>query len=703
MQNPSRLTVALLSGTVAFALQLDEEPKSFPVSKVVDLLKDMKKRLIDEADADEEAYEKMSCWCTTNDAEKTKSISDAEALLLTLDQTINKNAAASARHKVEIDGLEKELAAMQKALADATALREKETAEFTNEEQEMMEAIRALEAAVMVLGKHNGGAALLQESTEAKAAAASVEDQLRKHITILKGIVSPHQRRVLEAFIQQTKDEPRDQFAAKPAGSNAYDSQSGEIFGILRQMKETFESNLSGGQKEELDAQATFAALKAAKEEEMATTEGALEDKKSQLVNAETTLAQAKDELADTRETLKADKLYLQDLKLKCQDVDHEWGQRQKTRADEQKAVDEALAILTSDENRELFSSTFNPTSLLQASSRSKKQTSLREQAASVLFAAASKAADPKLSMLASSVRLDAFTRVKKAIDDMVAELMKEAEDEQKHQDFCVKELHENKASTAEKTHTKATTEARIEKIKGNIHKLTKNIETLEAEIADGQKAREQAKVDRDAENAEFEALVADQRKTQDLLGQVMQVLSMAFKTQAERHAAHDVMMAAGASLAQVHSHSQYEPPAGPPPPEGFGNYEKQRGANPVFALLEHIKDGARAMELEAIDAEDKAKIAYQDFVQQTQRTKEAKTASIIDRSQEKAQAEEDLSGAQTELSGTNDELQALAASLDELTTSCDWFLKNFDARSKARDEEVEALRQAKAFLSGAA
>merc|ERR1719263_1197675 len=123
----------------------------------------------------------------------------------------------------------------------------------------------------------------------------------------------------------------------------------------------------------------------------------------------------------------------------------------------------------------------------------------------------------------------------------------------------------------------------------------------------------------------------------------------MAFKTQAERHAAHDVMMAAaaGASLAQVHSHSQYEPPAGPPPPEGFGNYEKQRGANPVFALLEYIKDGARAMELEAIDAEDKAKIAYQDFVQQTQRTKEAKTASIIDRSQEKAQAEEDLSQAQ--------------------------------------------------------
>ena len=33
---------------------------------------------------------------------------------------------------------------------------------------------------------------------------------------------------------------------------------------------------------------------------------------------------------------------------------------------------------------------------------------------------------------------------------------------------------------------------------------------------------------------------------------------------------------------------------------------------------------------------------------------------------------------------------------------SCDFTLKNFDIRQEARDQEVEALRQAKAILSGA-
>jgi len=35
-----------------------------------------------------------------------------------------------------------------------------------------------------------------------------------------------------------------------------------------------------------------------------------------------------------------------------------------------------------------------------------------------------------------------AFTRVKKAIDDMVSQLLKEKEDEIKHKDFCVDEFN---------------------------------------------------------------------------------------------------------------------------------------------------------------------------------------------------------------------------------------------------------------------
>jgi len=46
-------------------------------------------------------------------------------------------------------------------------------------------------------------------------------------------------------------------------------------------------------------------------------------------------------------------------------------------------------------------------------------------------------------------------------------------------------------------------------------------------------------------------------------------------------------------------------------------------------------------------------------------------------------------------------ELDGLGNEKSDIKKSCDFVLKNFDIRQQARDEEVEALRQAKAILSG--
>ncbi len=85
-----------------------------------------------------------------------------------------------------------------------------------------------------------------------------------------------------------------------------------------------------------------------------------------------------------------------------------------------------------------MFTKTFNP-SFLQTSESSDR----RAQASRVLSAVAKKTQNPRLATLAVRVRLDAFTRVKKAIDDMVAQLTKEKEDEIKHKDFCVDDFNE--------------------------------------------------------------------------------------------------------------------------------------------------------------------------------------------------------------------------------------------------------------------
>merc|ERR1719269_400487 len=86
------------------------DAKNRPVTKVITLLKDMQKQLEQEAEEDEEIYEKMACWCETNDKEKTKAIADAEARIEDLTTDIESLTAASARLNTEIKNLDKEIA-----------------------------------------------------------------------------------------------------------------------------------------------------------------------------------------------------------------------------------------------------------------------------------------------------------------------------------------------------------------------------------------------------------------------------------------------------------------------------------------------------------------------------------------------------------------------------------------------------------------
>merc|ERR1712045_665166 len=193
--------------------------------------------------------------------------------------------------------------------------------------------------------------------------------------------------------------------------------------------------------------------------------------------------------------------------------TDKEWEERQKTRQLEMEAVSKALAVLSGDDAHDLFTRTFNP-ALLQVD----RQDSRRLQASKLLSDVAKKLNNPKLSNLAYRVRLDAFTRVKKAIDDMVAQLLKEKEDEIKHKDFCVDELNTNQLQTEKKEREKQDLIAKIEDLEQTIKELTEAIDKLKAEIAEMQVQMKRAGEDREKENKEFQMTVADQRETQKLL-----------------------------------------------------------------------------------------------------------------------------------------------------------------------------------------
>merc|ERR1712241_891971 len=203
-----------------------------------------------------------------------------------------------------------------------------------------------------------------------------------------------------------------------------------------------------------------------------------IEKKTAELADTDEKNAQAKEDLEDTKKSLSADEEFLMMLKEKCSMTDKEWEERQKTRSLEMEAVSKALAVLSGDDAHDLFTRTFNPALMQTEVAISSKR---REQASKLLSDVAKRLNNPRLSALAYRVKLDAFTRVKKAIDDMIAQLMKEKADEIKHKDFCTDEFNANQLQTEKKDREKQDLIAEIQDLESTIKALAKAIETLKS------------------------------------------------------------------------------------------------------------------------------------------------------------------------------------------------------------------------------
>jgi len=647
-----------------------DDAKNRPVTKVITLLKDMVGQLEKEAEEDEEVYEQMGCWCETNDKEKTKSIGDAEQRISSLTTEIESLTGSSARLNTEIANLQKEVAKNSEALDKATALRTKELAEFNAEEKEMLGTISSLKSAVIALSKHHSASLLQAPTQEINDVVSMIQGQLHRHADLFSEVISPHQKKALARFVKNPKNEGS--FLQTEVNAPA----SGEIFGILKQMKESFETNLANAQKEEATSQKDYEDLKAAKSAEIAAGQDLADTKTQELAAADEKNAQSKQDLDDTRNTLAADQAFLANLKEQCQNVDQEYEERTKTRQMEIGAVGKALAFLSSDEAHDLFSRTLGFVQMQSVSRRNK--------VVQVLSAVASKSQDPRISMLATQARLDAFTKVKKSIQDMVDKLAQEKADEIKHKDFCVEELNNNERDTEMKERDHNDLDAKIADLASSIDSLAKAIEALKAEVAELQIQMKRAGEDREKMNKEFQVTVADQRATQKLLAAALNILKGFYEK---------------AALVQVEASKQ---PAGPPPPPGFKSYEKNAASGGVMGMMQSIIDDAKAMEAEAIRGEEDSQKAYEDFVKDTNDSVDAKTTDITNKSEEKAKAEGDKVQAETENEAVMGELEQLANENADLHKSCDFTLKNFELRQSARDDEIEALKQALAMFSGA-
>jgi len=341
------------------------------------------------------------------------------------------------------------------------------------------------------------------------------------------------------------------------------------------------------------------------------------------------------------------------------------------------------------------------------------RQEELRQRARDILHKASRRGSMLNFIEFALTGKKIGFEKVIAMIDEMMATLKKEQEDDDSKKEYCNKELDlaDDKKKSLEKTIS--DTEAAIEVTKEKIATLTEEIAALIEGIKKLDKEVAEATELRKEENAEYKELMASDTAAKEILKLAQNRLNKFYNpkmyvapAKAERSEMDAVAEDVGgaAAFVQVHLHSKLDGEvAPPPPPETFGAYtkksEEHTGVVQMINLL--ITDLDKEM-AEAETTEKDSQADYEELMADSAEKRAEDSKNLADKESAKAESEGDLQDHQDDLKTAQTEHTATLKYIMELHQECDWLLKYFDVRKEMRASEIDALSKAKAVLSGA-
>merc|ERR1719482_1766289 len=299
----------------------------------------MQNKITAEGKREEELMEKFLCYCETSSGTLAKSIDDAKTKIPQLESDIKEMEAMKAQLAQDIEDAKTSRADAKAAMEKATALREKENKEFTAESTEDSSNIDALGRAIAAIEKGMAGSFLQTP------AASRLKRVVQDGASSATASLSEYDRGLLASFLSEQ-------------GRVGYAPASGEIVGMLKQMKDTMEKDLADAKAAEAEAAASYDELMAAKKKEVEACTAEIEEKLQRLGNSAVEVAQMKNDLEDTQESLAEDTKFLADLEKNCAAKEKEWAERQKTRAEELLALGDCIKMLNDDDALELFKKT---------------------------------------------------------------------------------------------------------------------------------------------------------------------------------------------------------------------------------------------------------------------------------------------------------------------------------------------------------
>jgi len=307
--------------------------------------------------------------------------------------------------------------------------------------------------------------------------------------------------------------------------------------------------------------------------------------------------------------------------------------------------------------------------------------------------------------------------KVIKMVDDMVVLLGEEQKADDAKKESCEKDIDETEGKhkelnvqIADLEKATAETKEAIATLGDEIAALTKGIKDLDKQVAEATETRKE-------ENEDYVVVLAANNAAVELLGFAKNRLNKFYNpkmykaapkrelTEEERvtlnmggtlapTAAPGGIAGTGVALAQG---------APPPPPETFGAYSKKsEESNGVIGMIDSLV-GELETEIQEMEFEEKdAQSEYEEFIEDSANKRAQDSKSITDKESAKADAEANLIKLEDETKAKMTENMNVMESLKDIHLDCDWLLQNFDTRKEARSGEVDALKKAKAVLSGA-
>jgi len=630
-----------------------------PVEKVLQMLGDMEAKGKNDKHAEEVEFAKFAEWCDSVKKEMTKSIAEATDKIAQLEADIAKAESDAEVLTGEIADLQGVIATTEEELAAATAVREKEHAAYIAEHKDFSESIDACKRAIQVLNARTADVAqsLLQVQNSQKIPA-----RVKATITSFLALQSGGQ-------------------ADGVPEANAYEFQSGGVIEMLEKLLADFNAQLLATEKAEISAKGNYDTLKQQLTDNIKADTHAVNSKTVAKAGRLEDAATAKGDLEITTKGKEEDEKTLSDTNSECHFKSEEYEKNQVVRHGEIVAIQKAIEIMSSDAVSgnadkhlpQLLQA--KATVLAQLWTAVEQDPAVRQRAAAYLQAKAKKLNSRYLSLVAARVTEDPFKKIKTMIKDLIVKLMEEANQEADKNAYCTTELATNKETRTNKESEVEELSATADKLTADIAQLTEEIAALSDAMASISAQQAEATQIRDEEKATNTVAIADAKVGQEAVQRAIEVLRDFYNK------------AAAGEIALLQNREPYK--------------GMQSTSGGVLGMLDVCLSDFARLETETSVAEQQAQTAYEQFMAESTEDSEVKGVEKEHKEGKRDTASELLRSTKKELELTQDELGKAMEYYEKLKADCLDAGFSYEDRKKAREEEIQSLKEALMILQG--